>query len=119
MGRIQPFIPRSVEKRGDQSRFKSLGLYIHIVRSRYVAVGPDARAEVAEVLLVVVHAHAGEPPVIVACGRKGRQFASFFKFVPSLSWQIEWSRFIAKEIEWQPPRKKKAFPHRDKGSAQR
>jgi hypothetical protein len=56
--------------------------------------------------------------VIVACGRKRRQFAAFFKFVPSLSWQIEWSRFIAKEIKWQPPRKE-AFPHRDKGSAQR
>ena len=35
--RIQPFLSRSVEKRGDQSRFKSLGLYTNIRRSRYLA----------------------------------------------------------------------------------
>ena len=29
------FGARSVEKRGDQSRFKSLGLYIHVTPSRY------------------------------------------------------------------------------------
>ena len=31
------FVSRSVEKRGDQSRFKSLGLYINVTRSRYFA----------------------------------------------------------------------------------
>jgi hypothetical protein len=35
LGRIQLFSPRSVEKRGDQSRFKSLGLYTNVGRSRY------------------------------------------------------------------------------------
>jgi hypothetical protein len=29
--RTQPFLSRSVEKRGDQSRFKSLGLYINVI----------------------------------------------------------------------------------------
>ena len=38
MARIQPFLSRSVEKRGDQSRFKSLGLYTNIHRSRYSLV---------------------------------------------------------------------------------
>ena len=33
--RIQPFLSRSVEKRGDQSRFKSLGLFTNIDWSRY------------------------------------------------------------------------------------
>ena len=36
---IQPFLSRSVEKRGDQSRFKSLGLYINVGRSRYAFLG--------------------------------------------------------------------------------
>jgi hypothetical protein len=35
VARIQPFLSRSVEKRGDQSRFKSLGLSVNISRSRY------------------------------------------------------------------------------------
>eukprot|EP01048_Picozoa_sp_COSAG05_P018337 COSAG05_NODE_2665_length_2784_cov_18.161266_2_plen_78_part_00 len=35
LAQIQPFLSRSVEKRGDQSRFKSVGLYVNIPRSRY------------------------------------------------------------------------------------
>jgi hypothetical protein len=31
LARAQPFLSRSVEKRGDQSRFKSLGLYINVI----------------------------------------------------------------------------------------
>jgi hypothetical protein len=34
LARIQPFLSRSVEKRGDQSRLASLGLYINVDRSR-------------------------------------------------------------------------------------
>ena len=35
LARTQPFPPRSAEKRGDQSRFKSLGLRTNVGRSRY------------------------------------------------------------------------------------
>jgi hypothetical protein len=44
LARIQPFLSRSVENRGDQSRFKSLGLYTNGARStcRYQSVVADA-----------------------------------------------------------------------------
>jgi hypothetical protein len=34
-GSNPPFLSRSVESQGDQSRFKSLGLYTNVKRSRY------------------------------------------------------------------------------------
>jgi hypothetical protein len=43
--RIQPFLARSIEKRGDQSRFKSSGLYtIDVGRSRYIAYFTEEEA---------------------------------------------------------------------------
>ena len=59
-------IDRSGLGRGSGRRSRARPVRKSAVVRTDVAVGADAGAEVAEVLLVVVHPHAGEAPVVVA-----------------------------------------------------
>ena len=57
LAQIQPFLSRSVEKRGDQSQFKSLGLYTNVGRNTYVIIEPFRELfELIELRLQISHA---------------------------------------------------------------
>jgi len=60
LGRIQPSLSRSVEKQGDQSRFRSLGLYTNVGRSRYEQRGELVPPIEAKLNQMLVDTHGAE-----------------------------------------------------------